>query len=58
MSIDRKKNHLGYVDHNLAPLTVGENSSKGTKKIVLNYVTRKWDVIDKNPIPKAVDEPF
>jgi hypothetical protein len=58
MSIDRIDPTLGYVDGNLAPLTVGDNASKGQKKVVLNIVTKEWEVIEVNPIKAVKDQPF
>ena len=59
-SVDCENNDLGYVDGNLKLLTVGDNASKGTKKITWNYLTHEWEVVAQNcaAIVPAHDLPF
>lgn len=51
-SVDRDKNHLGYTKTNIRPSTVGENSSKGTKKITYDYRTKTGGVAVSTPRPQ------
>lgn len=57
-SIDCIKNELGYVDGNIQPLTVGENSQKGTKTPQFNPVTRSWDIVEFRQTEPESNLPF
>jgi len=51
-SVDCKINELGYIDGNIRVLTVGENASKGAKRVTWNYITREWEIIPPPPLVK------
>jgi hypothetical protein len=46
-SVDRIDPRLGYADGNLQMLTVGDNSSKGVKVPVWNYIEKRFDIVEK-----------
>ena len=56
-TIDRKKNHIGYVLSNIRVITKSENSSKGTKKLEYDWRTRTATVVEHEKQVYA-DGPF
>lgn len=58
MSIDCVINELGYIDGNLAPLTVSDNSKKGTKQVEWDYIHNKWEIVYQPIINQSDDLPF
>jgi len=45
-TIDRKKNHIGYILSNIRVITKSENSSKGTKTLHYDWRTRTATVTE------------
>lgn len=59
-TIDCIVNELGYADGNIQPLAKVDNCTKGVKDITWNYITHRWEMIERLPPTAAAgdDLPF
>lgn len=57
-SVDCIVNDLGYVDGNIRPLTVGDNASKGIKKVSFNTYTKQFEILTLPPIQQVGEQYF